>query len=301
MNSTLNSPDRFTPIAFFLAALFGGGNSVAIRFSNMELAPFWGAALRFILAGILFWLILWVFRIPVPAKRDAIILSLIGFFTLGVSFGLFYWGMVEIQASLGAVIIALGPLLTFLFAILHRTESFRWQTLFGGLIALAGIAIAASAQFGGDVPVPSLFALILGSAIGSEGNVILKMYAPKSHPIATNAFGMTTGMVFLLICSIVLGESRSLPALPATWMALVYVVLFGSVVMFYLYLVVLSRWSASATSYIVMLFPIVATVAGSILAGETITLTFVFGGALVLIGVWVGALMQGNTVSQERV
>jgi len=62
--------------------------------------------------------------------------------------------------------------------------------------------------------------------------------------------------------------------------------------MFYLFVWLLSRWSASATSYVIMLFPIVATIAGSLLAGETITLTFILGGVLVLVGVWIGALMK---------
>jgi len=41
-----------------------------------------------------------------------------------------------------------------------------------------------------------------------------------------------------------------------------------------------------------MLFPIVATTAGALLAGEMVTMTFVLGGALVLVGVWIGALKR---------
>jgi drug/metabolite transporter (DMT)-like permease len=41
-----------------------------------------------------------------------------------------------------------------------------------------------------------------------------------------------------------------------------------------------------------MLFPIVATIAGSLLAKEKITIPFILGGMLVLLGVWIGALMK---------
>jgi drug/metabolite transporter (DMT)-like permease len=69
----------------------------------------------------------------------------------------------------------------------------------------------------------------------------------------------------------------------------VYLILAGSVVMFYLFVYVLSRWTASAASYSILLFPLVATVLAAWLAKETVTLPFILGGAIVLVGVWVGA------------
>ena len=292
MESIHKSPDRLTVFAFFLIALLGGGNSVAVRFSNVELAPFWGAAIRLVASALLFWLIVLLLRIPIPQRRDAIVLLVTGFFTVGISFGLMYFGLVRLQASLGSVIIALGPLMTFFLAVLHRIETFRWQSLVGGVIALIGISIAARAQLGADIPLLSVLALISGSAISAEGNVILKIFSPKSDPTATNALTLTTGVAFLLLVSFFIGEPHNVPALPATWIAIVYTVIPGTVVMFNLYLWILLRWSASATSYVIMLFPIVATIAGNLLAGERITLTFILGGALVLLGVWIGALLK---------
>jgi drug/metabolite transporter (DMT)-like permease len=278
--------------AFFLTALLGGGNSVAVRFSNVELAPYWGATIRLGMSALLFWLIVRLWRIPIPQPRDALVLLLTGFFAVGVSFGLLYFGLVRLQASLGSVIIALGPLMTFFLAVLHRIESFRWQSLLGGVIALAGISIAARAQLGADVPVLSVLALIAGAAVSAEGNVILKILSPKSDPMATNALTLSSGLVFLSLTSLLIGETHTIPTLPATWMAIAYTVVPGSVITFYLFVWILSRWSASATSYVIMLFPVVATIAGTLLAGEKITLTFILGGTLVLIGVWIGALMK---------
>ncbi|HXQ34816.1 MAG TPA: DMT family transporter, partial [Anaerolineales bacterium] len=236
--------------------------------------------------------IVWLWRIPVPQRRDAVVLLLTGFFAVGVSFGLLYFGFVKLQASLGSVIIALGPLMTFFLAVIHRIESFRWQSLLGGVIALIGISIAVRAQLGADIPVLSVLALIAGSAISAEGNVILKILSPKSHPMATNALTLSSGVIFLSLTSFLIGETHNIPELPATWMAIAYTVVPGSVILFYLFVWILSRWSASATSYVIMLFPIVATTAGSLLAGEKITLTFILGGTLVLMGVWIGALIK---------
>jgi drug/metabolite transporter (DMT)-like permease len=110
--------------------------------------------------------------------------------------------------------------------------------------------------------------------------------------MVTNALTLSSGLMFLVVITFLMGETHNVPTLPATWMAILYTVIPGSVVMFYLFIWILSRWAASATSYVIMLFPIVATVAGSLLRGERITLTFILGGALVLAGVWIGALMK---------
>jgi drug/metabolite transporter (DMT)-like permease len=63
----------------------------------------------------------------------------------------------------------------------------------------------------------------------------------------------------------------------------------GSVIVFTLYLYVIVRWTASATSYSMLLMPLVAVVVASFRFGEPITLAVLAGGALVLVGVYFGA------------
>ncbi|NOH03046.1 MAG: EamA family transporter [Chloroflexi bacterium] len=76
---------------------------------------------------------------------------------------------------------------------------------------------------------------------------------------------------------------------PEVWIAVTYLILGGSVVMFYLFVYLLARWTASAASYTVLCFPLVATVLAAWLAKETVTPLFLLGGAIVILGVWVGA------------
>ena len=76
---------------------------------------------------------------------------------------------------------------------------------------------------------------------------------------------------------------------PATVLAFSYLVI-ASVVLFVLVLVVVQRWTASASSYIFVLMPPVAMVLGAALGGEPITMATVLGGLAVLAGVYIGAL-----------
>jgi drug/metabolite transporter (DMT)-like permease len=71
-----------------------------------------------------------------------------------------------------------------------------------------------------------------------------------------------------------------------------YLVLVGSITVFLLALFVLRRWTASATSYVLVLMPLVTVALAAWLLGEHLTPVFALGGLLVLVGVWVGAIAQ---------
>jgi drug/metabolite transporter (DMT)-like permease len=286
-------------LAFSALVLLGGSNAVAVRFSNLELAPFWGAATRFLVAALIFWIILVARRVSLPRGRALIGTLLYGAIAIGASYAFVYWGILNVQASLAVIILALGPLLTMFFAIAHRLEPFRWRGLAGALIALAGIILAVGRELGRSVPIPSLVALVVGAACIAEGSVVFKLF-PKTNPVATNAIATTTGGSILILASVFAGEQRSLPTTQATWAAFTYLVLVGSVLLFYLYLFILSRWTASATSYSFLLFPIATVLIAAWLAHESVTLAFVLGGVIVLFGVWVGALSKPRTPALIR-
>jgi drug/metabolite transporter (DMT)-like permease len=62
---------------------------------------------------------------------------------------------------------------------------------------------------------------------------------------------------------------------------------------------VLSRWTASATSYSSVLSPLVTVTVASVLAGEQVTLAFLLGALLVLVGVYIGVLSSQNNSIKE--
>lgn len=292
--TSLQRIDNKSLIAFVLVVLLGGSNSVAIRFSNLELAPFWGAFLRLMPAALIYWAIFFGRKMSMPTFKDSAVIAINGFVSTGIGFALLYWGLQTVPVSLATVVISTGPLFTLVLAVLHRLETFRIQSLIGGLIAFAGLAIAINAQPGGRELIPGIIALLVGALIGAEGNIIFKIYSVNSNPVIINALSLFSGALFLGIASLFAQEAWDLPSTSAGWTALGYLIIFGSVVMFYLFVYVLTRWTASAASYSILFFPFTATVFAALLANETVTLPFIIGGAIVLVGVWVGAFYNKN-------
>ena len=288
-NSAATRPDWVTWIAFVLLVVFAGGNPVAVRFSNSGLPPFWGASLRFSVAALIFWLIVLVRGIALPQGRALLGAVIYGILSIGGAYAGLYWGLVRAPAGLAGATLALAPLMTLLFAAAHGVETFHWRGLIGAVVATIGILLGVVGGFGGAVPISSVLALVAGVACLAEASVVFKLF-PQSHPMVTNALALTTGTPLLLILSRLTGERWILPSAPNTWAAFAYLTLIGSVGVFYLYLHVLSRWTASATSYAFLLMPVATVILAALLAGEVITLSFVIGATLVIAGVWVGAV-----------
>ena len=276
-------------VAFSILVLIGGSNAVAVRFSNLELPPFWGAGLRFGVAALIFWLVVLARRIALPRGRTLMAVLLYGLLGTGLSYAFLYWALLSVPASFTMVVLAFVPLITLFLAWAHRLESLSWRKLLGALIAIAGILIVVGGGLSTRAPVASFLALVLAAACIAEGAVVFKLFPPM-HPVAVNALALTSGAATLLGLSALFGEKWIVPSAANTWASFLYLVLLGTVILFYLYLYVLARWTASATAYAFLLFPVATIPLGALLAGEVITITFLLGGALGLFGVWFGAI-----------
>ncbi len=286
-------PGQATLLAFTGVVLFGGANAIAVKLTVTELAPFWGAAMRFLAAGGLMLLVVVLTRQTLPRGRSLGGAALYGLVGFAASYGFAYVGLRDVPAGTAMVLIALTPLLTFGLAIAHRQERFHLQGMLGALIAVVGVAVVFVDQLSADVPLVALLLILLAAVAIAESSVIVKAI-PRSDPFGTNAVAMLTGGALLFVLSLVAGEPVGLPRQAETWAAVGYLVLFGSVVMFALFVFTLQRWTASAVSYVTLLMPLVTVALAAVLTDERITLSFVLGGAVILGGVYVGAFMKGR-------
>jgi drug/metabolite transporter (DMT)-like permease len=284
--------------AFVTAVLIGGSNFVAIRYSNRELDPLWGAGLRFALAALVFGLLCAALRLSLPRGRTLGLVLAYGLLAFAGAYGCLYWAMQDVPAGIAAVVMAVGPLLVLLLAVAHRLERLGVRALAGALVAFAGSALMfvqpGDAAFGW-----SSFALLgLASLAASESVVVSKLVGPQ-HPVVMNFVGMTAGAAVLLVVAATAGESLVLPEEAKTQVAVLYLVA-ATVGLFLAVLFVVQRWRASAASYIFVSMPVVAIVLGALVADEQITLTTVIGGTIVFAGVYLGALAPRDPSGHGR-
>jgi drug/metabolite transporter (DMT)-like permease len=281
--------ERIALGAFLVASVLAGGNAIGVRFSNRELEPLWGAGFRFALATALLVALMAALRLAPPAGRALTGAVLYGALNFGAAFALVYYGFVEVHAGLGQTLLAVVPLATLLLAVLQRQERLRAAGIVGALFALIGIAVLSRAPLSESVPALSLLAILAGALCFAQAAIVVRRFPPV-HPVTMNAVAMGTAALMLVAASIVVGETIELPERAATWAALAYLVVVGSVVVFSLYIVVLRYWNASRVSYTFVLVPVVTVALSAWLDDEPVRAGLLLGGCLVLIGVYVGAL-----------
>ena len=280
--------------AFAAIAVLVGGNAVGIRFSNRELDPLWGAGLRFALAATLLVAAMAVLRLELPRGRALTGALVFGLLDVGGAFALGYYALVELHAGFGSILLALVPLATLLLAVLQGQERLRAVAVAGTLVALVGVALMSRAPLRQSLPLLSLLAAV-GSALCIAQATVLVRRFPPVHPVTMNAVAMTAGATVLIVGSVLTGESLVVPQRAATWVALGYLVVDGSVVVFVLFLFVLRHWAASRTAYVYVLVPFVTVALSAWLDDEPVGAGLVLGGLLVLTGVYVGALRPAQT------
>jgi drug/metabolite transporter (DMT)-like permease len=269
--------------------VLAGGNAVGVRVSNRELDPLWGAGLRFLLAACLLGAAMAVMRLAPPRGRALVGVLLYGTLIFGGAFSFAYYAFVRIHAGLGQTLLALVPLATLLLAVLQRQERLRAGAVFGTVTSVAGIAVISGLSGRESVPVLSLLALLAAVLCFAQATVLVRHFPPV-HPVTTNAVGMAAGAAIPVALSVLLRESIVVPERGATWLALAYMVVLGSGPVFVLYVVVVRLWNASRAAYTFVLIPLVAVVLSAWIDDEPIGAALVFGGLLVLAGVYVGAL-----------
>lgn len=282
------SPGPLTTAAFLGAVVIGGGNFTAVAFSNQDLAPLYGATVRFGVAAALMLVITLVGGYTLPRGRAAAGAVLYGLLAFGSTYGLLYFAIDGLGAGTLSIVMAAVPLATLVLAVMNGQERFTSRRVIGALLVIVGFAVLSVEKLGTAQPI-YLIAGILAVLSVSGSTVLIKGY-PQAHPVTSNAIGLTAGTILLATASLVFGEPWTIPTDGSTWLALLWLAVIGSVGLFISFLYVVATWTASATVYAVTLMPIVAIPVAAVMLGERVTPPVLAGAGLVIAAVYIGAL-----------
>lgn len=286
--------------AFVVGGVLAGGNAVGIRFTVDELDPLWGAGSRFVLAALVLGVVVVVRRHAWPSGRALAGAVLFGLLNFAGAFGFAYYTLVHMQAGLASTLLALVPLVTLVLAVLARQETLRMPAVAGGLLAVVGVGLVSRAALDGDVPTLAVLSGLASVTCFALGAISVRHFPPVPA-VVMNTVSMAVGGTTLVGLAIVTRESITLPTQTRTWLALGYLVVAGSIVVFLLYLYVLGRMSASRAVYFDLLIPPVAVLLSAWLDDEPLTSGLLAGGVLILAGVYLGALRPEQTAPEPRI
>jgi drug/metabolite transporter (DMT)-like permease len=289
MNSNIAAPARPQELsAVILCALAAtwliwGSTYLVIRFALVGFAPFFLMATRFICAGALLlgWQILRGATPPTLIEwRNAF---LIGALMLGGGMGCVAYAEQTIASALVVGFIAVTPLLLVAINLVFRIYPSRSE----GLAVIAGLGgVLMLARGSGMQHSPAgLAAIALGTCGWSLGSVM----SQRGFALAAGATGfaseMLCGGLVLLAMSALAGESWHWPTQASAWMAWWYLVVFGSLIAFNAYMLLLARTSPGLAASYSLVNPVVALALGVTLGGEHVTSWELVASLVILIGV----------------
>jgi drug/metabolite transporter (DMT)-like permease len=279
-------------ILWCLAAtwLVWGSTYLAIRFALVSFPPYWQMGSRFVIAGagLMAWCKWRGATLPTRVQwRNALI---IGSLMLGMGMGNAARAEMTIASGLVVAFIAITPTTITLFNLCYGLRPTRIEVL-GILIGLAGVLMLVSGD-GFSASRTGLLAIAIANIGWSLGSVVSQRQCKLAPGAVGFASEMIAGGAVLLIMSRLSGETPSWSPEPRALVAWVYLIVFGSLIAFNAYMVLLSRTSASLASSYTFVNPVVAMILGVTFGGEVIS-AFEWLAALVII-VAVVLLMLGR-------
>jgi drug/metabolite transporter (DMT)-like permease len=265
--------------------------SAAFAVAKLALAdcpPFFLLTIRFIAAGVIAlagaallranWHLSW---------RDGLILAVIGIANNALYLGFNYYGMHTVSAGLTALIVSTNPVLTSLLAAFFLGEPLTIRKIIGLVLGVAGVALIVESRIAGGTASVTGVALTLAALMSLVGGTILfKKFAPKTDLAIANGVQALAGGIVLAPFAFAF---ESVSDIVPTWRllaAMLYLIVLGSVIAYYLWFRLLKVYGATAASAYHFLMPPLGMLFGWFLLGEHIEVRDLIGIAPVAAGIY---------------
>ncbi len=313
MQETTNNNQKVTRVSLLLVAafaaiyIFWGSTYLAIKYAIETLPTFLMAGSRFLIAGSI--LYVWARLSPDYEKpsfahwRTSFIVGTL--LLLGGNGGVV---LAEhyISSSLAALLVATEPfwivLLSWLWLGGNRPN---WKVALGLLVGFVGVYLliggqsstAAVANDSGQML--GAFLVMFGAFCWALGSIYgVRATTPKSS-LLTSGMQMLSGGFVLLLVGIFSGEWSKFNVADVStnsWLAFVYLIIFGSIVGFTAYSWLLKVAPPSLVATYAYVNPVVAVFLGWIIAGESLTMQMLIGAGIIVGSV---ALITSNSEGKK--
>ena len=276
--------------AFLVLVVIWGTTWAVIRVGLAGIPPFTGVALRFAIAGALLLGLALHRRIGLGrTRRERWLWVANGTLSFCISYSVVYWCEQYIPSGLTSVLFATNPLMVAALAHLALPRERLSRGGLGGLLlGLAGVAVIFSDDLrllGGEQVRTAAAVMLISPAVSAVSAVVIKRWGAGIHPVSLSAVPMLFCAAVMTPVALLFERRQPVVFDARSVAALLYLAVFGSALTFTVYYWLLSRISATRTSLISYLIPIVAVAIGAALFAEPLRPRLLVGSALVLGGV----------------
>jgi len=274
MNRILRAPRSGTTSPLIIACLAAtwlvwGSTYLAIKVALVSFPPFLQMGSRFLLAGTLMFLWAWWRGQKMPTLVQWRNATIVGALMLAGNVGGVAYAEQSVASGLVVAFIAIVPALITIASLPFGIRPSRLEVIGIGLGILGVLLLVRGDAFMASPA--GLIAMTIAALGWSIGSVLSQHVLPLASASAGFASAMICGGVVLMVLSPLAGETFHWPPQPLAAAAWMYLAVFGSVVAFCAYMVLLANTGPALASSNCFVNPVIAMLLGISLGGETIT------------------------------
>ena len=281
--------NRLAYSAWLAVCFFWGTGYLAIRIGVVDFPPMLFSGLRILGAGIILTAIMILRRHSLPHGKDWLHLAIVGIMLEGVSNSILAWSAQWIPSGLMGLLVAMTPFWMVGIEALTGGEKLTLKTVFGLLIGFCGLFLLVFPQLQDVSFDPKFLAgclLIQVVCISyGAGSVYAKRKPVQVSPLMGAGIQMLVAGGVITIVGTFWGEFGSLHFNLRPLIALIYMLIFGSLVGYSSYIYSLQKLPISIVSLHRYINPVVAVFLGWLILNEKFTWLDAIAVAMIFTGV----------------
>lgn len=276
-------------IAWISVSVIWGTTYLAIKVGVEHFPPMLFAGIRWITAGSIFIVLLKFLGKSLPSKKDLLHIAIMGIAMLGFGNGLVVVGEQYIGSGLAALLITTVPFCVVgMESVLSKGPKINVQIIWGLLVGLIGISLIFGSNWKELFNTKYLIGVlsILGAVTAwSFGTVYSKYKRVNVHPLISASVQMLIAGAAQLILGIFLGEFSTISFNSSGTIALVYLIIAGSIFGYGSYIYAIENLPLSLVSTYAYINPVIAVFIGWLFLDEKLNVLIGIGAAVIILGV----------------
>jgi drug/metabolite transporter (DMT)-like permease len=277
-------------LAFAAVCVLWGSTYIAIRIGVSDFPPLLFAGTRFLTAGLLVLLFSRAKGYLFPVNRiEYIKLAVVGLLLLVGGTGLVVVVSRWVHSGMSALLISTIPLFMALLEVLvYKKSTLSVKGWVGLLTGFAGVVFLVISNNGtGAIDILGASLLLLAALSWAVGSIYSKSFQPTGSTFSHIGLHMLSGGIAFFIIGLALGEASRVHLTLKGVGAVLYLVVFGSIIAYSCYIYVLQKWPAAKAGTYAYVNPVVAIMLGALLLKESISFSVVLSSVVILGSVYV--------------
>ncbi|MED4906852.1 drug/metabolite exporter YedA [Brevibacillus centrosporus] len=294
-------------IALLTVYLFWGGTYLGMKIAIESIPPFIMAGVRFTLAGVFLFLFSRLKGAELPSAAEWKGAGIVGALLLLGGNGVVAWAELRLPSAIASLLVATVPLWIL---VLNWAGGSRQKpsggVMAGILVGLAGVAVLVVHPGGSEgkgADTIGIIVLLAASISWSFGSLYSRTAKLPASPLMSTALQMIVGGILLSITSLFLDDWTKLHVTQISlrsWVALGYLIVFGSILAYTAYIWLLKNAEPSLVSTYAFVNPIVAVFLGWLLADEQLSTQSWVAAALIIAAVAIITIFRGKGARQNQ-